>query len=430
MANTTATTARIVMWRRGIARSVAIRSYDTDVSGDDRGNNPSVPGDLEVVPGFEPAPSATYTIDVRTVGSLVVALAVLFLFERTLGSIPNLLTAIVVSGLFALGLDHVVRAVQVRFRWSRSRAAVVVLAAFTALFVGFALLVLPAVVQQASRLTTEVPRTLDRLGEIPFIGPLLVENDVPAKIRDWVDQLPRRLALNASPLETAGKSIVTGVLAGVLMLIVGVTMLLDGDRLVAGVRALVPPHRRALADRLGRIAYEAIGRYMAGSIFVALISGVYIFAVGTAIGLPLAPLIAIWVAVTSLIPQVGGALGGIPFVLLGFTQTPRDGFITLVAFLIYQQLQNNVVHPIVVGRTVKLSAATTTVAAIVGATAAGLVGALVAVPACGVIKTFYLDLRFPDREALQPERPGGGVRTFLGRFRRRHDEDPGTISET
>ena len=397
---------------------------------DDRGNDAVVPTEVSASPTRERPSSLTYSIDGRTVGALVAALVGLFIFQRTIGSVPNLITAVVVSGLFALGLDHVVRALQRRTGWSRPRSVAVVLVGFAALFVGFTLLVLPAVVQQASRLATEVPRTLDRFGEIPVIGPFLVKNDVPAKIRDWVDQLPRRLALNASPLETAGKSIVTGVLAGVLMLIVGVTMLLDGDRLVSGVRQLVPPHRRELADRLGRIAYEAIGRYMAGSIFTALISGLYIFVVGSAIGLPLAPLLAVWVAVTSLIPQVGGALGGIPFVLVGFTQSPRDGFITLVAFLVYQQLNNNVIHPIVVGRTVKLSAAATTVAALVGATAGGLVGALVAVPALGVIKTFYLDLRFPDTEALEPERPGGPFRKLLGRIRRHRNEDPGSISPT
>jgi predicted PurR-regulated permease PerM len=296
---------------------------------------------------------------------------------------------------------------------------VVVLTAAIAFFVGFALLVLPSVVRQASKLGEEVPQTLERLDEIPVIGPVLAENDVPDRIRTWVDELPRRLALDSSPLETAGRSIIEGVLFASLMLVVGVTMLLDGDRLVGGVRKLVPPERREFADRLGRLAYVALGRYMAGSIFVALVAGVYVFTVSTILGLPLAPLAGIWVAMTNLIPQIGGALGGVPFVLLGFTQSPTKGVICVVAFLVYQQLENNLVHPIIVGKTVRLSAAATTIGALVGASTAGVVGALVAVPLMGVIKTFYLDLRFPDADgALREESPPGPIRRFLDRFRR------------
>lgn len=369
-------------------------------------------------------------VDVRTVIGFALALVLLFLFQRTVGSAPRVIAAVVVSGLFALGLDHVVAALQRRLGWARPRAVAVVLIVATAAVVALTLLVLPEVVKQASRLGTDVPRTIRRLPEIPVLGPVLERNEVPAKVQDWVDQLPRRLALNASPLETAGRSIVEGVLSALLMLVIGVTMLLDGERLVNGARRLVPPPYRPRADRLGRIAYVALGRYMAGGIFVALTIGVYFFVIAMVLDLPLAPLIAVWVAVTSMIPQVGGALGGIPFVLLGFTLSPSTGFVCLVVFLVHQQIQNNVIHPVVVGRTVRLSAATTTIAAIVGATAGGFVGALVAVPLVGVVKTFYLDLRFPGDEALAEESPGGWIAALLARFRRRRSNGPGSISPT
>lgn len=384
-------------------------------------------GDLSQIPGLERRPEVTFTIDVRTVLAFVGALVLLFLFRETIGSVPRVLTAVVVALLFALGLDHVVAAVRRRTGWSREVAVGAILVVTIAILTIFSIVVMPQVVRQASRLGDEIPQTLDQLDELPFIGRFIAENDVPQRIQDWIDELPEELALDSSPIESAAQSIVESFASGVLVVVVGVTLLLDGDRLVGGIRMLVPPRRREFADRLGRLAYVALGRYMAGSIFVAICAGVYVFAVASVLGLPLAALVGVWVAGTNLIPQIGGALGGIPFVALGFTQGPTKGVITLIAFLIYQQLENNVVHPIIVGKSVKLSAATTTVAALVGATAGGVVGALIAVPFLGVAKTFYMDLRYPGTGQAEPdeERPVGRIRRLWARIRGRAGESSG-----
>jgi len=390
---------------------------------------PSDLGDLPEVPGFESRPEAVFTIDVRTVLSFVGALALLFLFRETIGSVPRLLTALIVAMLFALGLDHLVMAVRRRTGWRREKAVAVILLGTLVVGALFSVLVIPQVVEQATELPRELPRTIRQLDDIPLIGGLLAENDVPNRVQQWIDDLPEQLALDSSPIESAAQTIVEGLFAGFLVLTVGVTLLLDGDRLVGGMRQLVPPDRRPFADRLGRLAYVALGRYMAGSIFVAICSGVYIFVVSELLNLPLAAVIGIWVAMTNLIPQIGGALGGFPFVALAFTQGPTKGLLALLAFLVYQQLENNVVHPIIVGKSVKLSAATTTIAALVGATAGGVVGALIAVPFLGVAKTFYMDLRYPGwgNEALAPEKSAGRIRKLIARLQgRRHPADAET----
>lgn len=420
MVKTANNAPRNVIRSRGIALRSIVASYDTDVSEPVRGaSEVDDLGDLREVPGFETRHEAVFTIDVRTVLSFVGALALLFLFRETIGSVPRLLTAIIVATLFALGLDHLVMAVRRRTGWSREVAVGVILVGTLIVVAGFAVLVVPQVVEQASNLPREVPRTIRQLDDIPVVGGVLADNRIPEQLQEWIDDLPEELALDASPIESAAQSIAESLFAGFLVLVVGVTLLLDGDRLVGGVRQLVPPDRRPFADRLGRLAYVAIGRYMAGSIFVALCSGVYIFVVSEALALPLAAVIGIWVAMTNLIPQIGGALGGFPFVALAFTQGPTKGLLAVVAFLVYQQLENNVVHPIIVGKSVKLSAATTTVAALVGATAGGIVGALIAVPFLGVAKTFYMDLRYPGWgvEALGPEKTAGRLRRFIARHR-------------
>ena len=144
-----------------------------------------------------------------------------------------------------------------------------------------------------------------------------------------------------------------------------------------------------------------VGRYVAGSVLVAMMAGTYILVLGLILGVPLAPLAAAWITITNLIPQIGGALGGIPFVLLGLTQGVGTGLACAGGFLIYQQVENNLISPVVIGQVVKLSPPVTMAAALIGVSAGGVVGALIAVPIVGAVKSFYLELR-PPAEAGPP----------------------------
>jgi predicted PurR-regulated permease PerM len=171
------------------------------------------------------------------------------------------------------------------------------------------------------------------------------------------------------------------------------TLLADGERLVRAARRLVPQRHRGRADRAGRLAYEMVGRYVAGSLLVAVVAGVSVLIVGIALGVPLTPLAAAWVTVWDVVPQIGGAAGGIPFVLLAVTHGVGTGVIVGIFFVLYLQLENHVLQPLLVGRAVRLSPPATMTAALIGVSAAGVVGALVAVPFVGAAKAVYLELR-------------------------------------
>jgi putative heme transporter len=101
----------------------------------------------------------------------------------------------------------------------------------------------------------------------------------------------------------------------------------------------------------------------------------------------------VWVSMWNLVPQIGGAAGGVPFVLLAFTQSPLTGVICAVVFILYLQMENNVIQPLLVGRAVALSPPATMAAALIGVSAGGVVGALLAVPFTGAVKAIYLERR-------------------------------------
>jgi len=190
--------------------------------------------------------------------------------------------------------------------------------------------------------------------------------------------------------------------AAALTALLAIALLLDGRRLAGMILRLVPPLQRPRARRLGDLGYRAVGRYVAGSLSVAVVAGLFVLALGLAMRVPLAPLLALWVMVWNLVPQIGGAAGGLPFVAFAFTQGAVPGLVCAAAFVLYMQVENNILGPLLVGSAVKLSPPATMVAALIGVSAGGVVGALLAVPITGAAKAVYMELR-GDRVAAQSD---------------------------
>jgi predicted PurR-regulated permease PerM len=281
--------------------------------------------------------------------------------------------------------------VQVRFGRSRIAAAGIVGLSLGVLFAAVLVLVAPAAVEQASDFSEELPATVQELYSWPIIGDRLERADAAAEVEDAIADLPARV--DDETLADLGKRLLGGAFSTVVVVIVAIGVMADGEVIVRRLRAVVPPSRQQRADEMGRIVYHSFGSYFAGSLVVALLNGLFVLTVGLALGVPLAPIAAIWAALTNLIPQIGGFLGGAFFVLLALTDSPTKAVIAAVLFLAYQQFENNVVGPAIVGSAVNLTPPATMLAALIGGAAAGVPGALVATPPLGAGKALYLESR-------------------------------------
>ena len=319
-------------------------------------------------------------------GGVLLAMAIIALVRTS----ENVLTPLVLGVLFGLAFDPVVGVLRRRLRCSRATATLVVAVALTLVFGGIVLLLGPKAVDQASTFAEEVPETIEQFYSWPLIGDRLEQNDAAGQAQKFVDDLPTRFDTNS--ISELASRLLGGLGAALLVLVTTVAVLLDGDAIVRRARRLVPPARRERADEVGRIVYRSVARYFAGSLTVALLNGTVILTAGLILGVPLAPLAAIWAAITNLIPQIGGLLGGAFFVLLAFSQGPLTGVIALAVFLGYQQLENHIIQPTIIGRAVHLSPPTTMLAALIGGAAAGVPGALVATPLLGAVKSVWLDV--------------------------------------
>jgi putative heme transporter len=352
------------------------------------------------VSAAEPEPDLSATppvrvmeLDWRSVAVVLVAFVSLLALTGFVRGARDTMTSAIIGLLLALALNPLVSAVQGRVGGRRAPAVAVVLVGFL-VAVGVLLALLgPPTVREARNLRHDLPRVVRQVDDLPVFGDDLRKAHASQKLQKWIEDLPDRLEGDTTPIERAGRTAISSLLSAVLTIALAIALMLDGPRLLSGLRRLVPVDRRGEAERLADLGYQVVGRYVAGSVFVAVIAGVFVLVTGLALGVPLTPLVAVWVGVFDLVPQIGGAAGGVPFVLLAFTKSALTGVITGVLFVLYLQIENHIIQPLVVGKSVKLSPPATMTAALVGVSAAGVVGALVAVPLVGALKVAYLELR-------------------------------------
>jgi predicted PurR-regulated permease PerM len=309
------------------------------------------------------------------------------------GGATRTMTALAIAAILAIALDPVVTRIADRLN-ARRGVAVALLALAAALAASLAAaLIAPPTYRQADHLRSDLPHVVDSMTNLPIVGDRLADSGVPEKTRKWIEGLPDRLAGDTTPLRDAAGTAFQGITALLLVLLFTAGLLIDGPFLVDHVRRALPEHLRDGVGRASVAARDVVGRYVAGSLAVAGIAGLFTLVAGLVLRVPLAPLLAVWVSLWDLVPQVGGAAGGIPFVLLAFTRSPLTGVICALLFMLYLQLENNVVQPLLVGRAVSLSPPATMAAALIGVSAGGVVGALLAVPLTGAAKAIYLERR-------------------------------------
>jgi len=373
---TTAERAEMRSRSRGMGTAISVQYRPVAGTRDDAGN---APGEVD--------------LDWRSVFWVMAAFVGLLAVTALVRGAPRAITVLAVGTLLALALDPVVGRVTRRLGDHRAVGVAAVMVGFLVAVVAAGALLIPPAIDQGRDLSRETDRVVGQIEELPVIGDDLARAGTAGAISRAITSLPERLEGEDTPLIGAAQTLADGLLVALFTLLITISLLLDGGRLVRGARRLVPGPRQAQADRLGRLAYLTFGKYVAGSLLVAGVAGLAVLAVGLVLQVPLTPLLAIWVAMFDLVPQIGGAAGGIPFVLLGFSRSATTGVICAVFFVLYLQFENHILSPMIVGRSVKLSPPATMTAALIGVSAGGVVGALLAVPVVAAAKAAYLELR-------------------------------------
>jgi predicted PurR-regulated permease PerM len=205
---------------------------------------------------------------------------------------------------------------------------------------------------------------------------------ITQKLSEEGATLPSHLSSGASTIGSFTVSILEHILAAITILTLTFFLLLDGRGMVERGTGRLPGPQRDRARRIANRVAEVVKAYVSVNLLLAIAAGFLTWAFLEAEGFHLALPLAVLVAFLDLIPLIGLTVGGFSvFAVLMIDGGPGDAIVWLILFLVYQQLQDRVIQPLLYkGGALKVNPAVAIVAVIVGANLAGVLGALLAIP--------------------------------------------------
>jgi predicted PurR-regulated permease PerM len=325
-------------------------------------------------------------------------LGVLLAYASFLGlrNAASILVLIFIALFLAIGLNPAVTQVQ---RWGVPRAGAVAIIALTVvlLLAGGIVALIPPLVTQTSQLVANVPDFIESLQRNQTVNDLITRYDIVAKVQNALDAGTVGNALGGV---VGGAKLVFGTIFNVLtVLVLTIYFMASFERIKGGAYSLVPASRRSRVRLLTDEILTKVGAYMVGALAIAVLAGLCTWVFALILGLAYPFALAVVVAVCDLIPQIGATLGAVIVSLVGFASSLTAGIACAVFFIVYQQVENYLIYPSVMRRSVKVSDVAAVVAALLGVALFGVVGALVAIPMVAAIQLLLREVVVPSQEA-------------------------------
>ncbi|TML18472.1 MAG: AI-2E family transporter, partial [Actinobacteria bacterium] len=187
------------------------------------------------------------------------------------------------------------------------------------------------------------------------------------------------------------KSVITAVVATVTIVFMTFFMLLEGPSWVERLFGLMRPQSQKRWRAVGHDIYRTVGGYVTGNLLISLIAGVSTAIVLLIMGVPYWVALGLIVGILDLIPLAGATIAGIIIAVVAFLHSIPAGIVVVVFFVVYQQVENHLLQPVVYGRTVQLSPLAVLISVLIGAELAGVLGALAAIPVAGTLQVILVD---------------------------------------
>jgi predicted PurR-regulated permease PerM len=298
--------------------------------------------------------------------------------------IGGVLILIVVSLFLAAGLNPSVEWFQ-RRGMRRSLAVTCVIVLFLLAVALFLLAIVPVITDQVTQITDNAPGWLDQLQKNKMVQDLDDRFDVIDKVREYVTDGNFTSSIFGGVLGISLR--VLGALANAFVnLVLTLYFLSSLDSTKNAIYRLAPASRRDRVSKLGDRVVASVGGYVSGAVVVAACAGItsliFLFSVGLG---QYAVALAFVVLLLDVIPMIGATIGAVIVSAIGFATDYRIGLACVSFYVIYQQVENYVIYPRVMSRSVDIPGAATVIAALVGAGLLGVVGALLAIPTAAAL---------------------------------------------
>jgi predicted PurR-regulated permease PerM len=310
--------------------------------------------------------------------------AVLVVAGLVIQALLTLLLALVVAIILALPLAAAADRAQ-RAGLPRVLGAVAALALIAGVLSGLGLALVPAFIDQAREFAARLPSILHGLERALSGLGIHHTGSLSAQLRRAIDGAIAHPSRLGGPLSTAGTTLLAIVVGLVVIAVVAVTLAVRPEPVLGFLMRLVPAAERPrLEDILSRIRSAWLGWMTAVAIDMVVLGG--LLWVGMAlIGLPFAVGFATFSALMTIIPNYGSVISAVPPILAGLSHSPSQAALVLVVYLIVNQIEGNLILPLIMARTVDMHPAVVAIGLLVVAALFGIIGVFIAIPLLSVL---------------------------------------------
>lgn len=312
-------------------------------------------------------------------------------------SVSGLILLIVVALFLAAGLSPAVEFF-VRRGLSHTWSLVVVIGAVLTAVALFFVALVPVITDQVTAIIDNAPGWLRQLQENERIQELEDQYQVIDKLESFITSGDWASGLFGGVIGI-GLALLGFLANAFLVVVLTLYFLASLTRTKKSLYALAPASRRARVEELGDRIFASVGAYVSGAFVVAMSAGItsliFLFVVGLG---EYAIALAAVVALLDVIPMIGATIGAVLVSAIGFATDVKIGIACVIFYVIYQQIENYVIYPRVMQRSVDVPGAIIVIAAMIGAGLLGVVGALLAIPTAAAILMLLKELWIPHQE--------------------------------
>ncbi len=299
-------------------------------------------------------------------------------------AISSVLVLVVVAMFLAAGLSPSVEFF-VRRGLKRSYAVLAVIVAVLVAMALFVMAIVPVISDQVAAITANAPGWLDDLQRNDRIQSLDEKYDIIDRAKEYIAKGDFASSLFGGVVGF-GLAVLSTLANAFIVIVLTLYFLSSLQKTKAALYRLAPRSRRDRVAKLGDRVLGGVGGYVSGAFIVAMCAGITSLVFLLIVGLgEYAVALAFVVALLDVIPMIGATIGAVIVTAIGFATDPTIGIACIVFYLIYQQLENYVIYPRVMSKSVDIPGAVTVIAALVGAALLGVVGALLAIPTAAAI---------------------------------------------
>jgi predicted PurR-regulated permease PerM len=316
---------------------------------------------------------------------------------RALQSASQVFVLIIISLFLAMGLNPTVEALQAR-KLKRGSAVAIVVASALLLVSLFVLVVIPPVFTQANELIDGAPQLIDALRNNSTLSELNSQYGV-------IDTLEKKFQSLISDGQIftgafggvvgVGRTVLSGAFSALTVMVLTLYFLSSLPNVTKIFYRLAPASRRERVSKIGDAIISRVGAFVGSQVLIAALAAIFVFFLALGLNLPYAAALGMVILFVALIPLVGHFIGASIVILVALTQSPTKALLALILYTLYVQIENYVITPRIMKRSLSIPGLVTIVAALLGTSLLGLVGGLLAVPIAAAVLLIMDEVVFP-----------------------------------